>query len=292
MILPFSSRFWVIYIRLQDSNIFLLMPVQDMRLKSDSGDAIDGPAAAKLSPPGVSGGLLSGPLPAAIHSCLLPSAPCLAIRSLPASIPSQAFSYRLSQAPFKLRGSCSTGSSAFTTAGRGFHSTCSDIFLQPGLTPGKSADHLRSAGQSLYHQRGSPRQKDGAENIRLIHPFCQLGLVQPSKEFHRVRGLVRQLLNGFILQLVSISPDQPYLYFHRSRGLSMPCPCCSPSFLCSCSRYVRLRSRLMTPFFSDSFPVNQPRPHSPFEPAYSGKWNHQIRFQSLPAALPARRISG
>jgi len=56
MILPFSSRFWVIYIRLQDSNIFLLMPVQDMRLKSGSGDAMDGPAAAKLSPPGGSGG--------------------------------------------------------------------------------------------------------------------------------------------------------------------------------------------------------------------------------------------
>lgn len=43
MVLPFSSRFWGIYIRLQDPNIFLLMPVQDMRLKSGGGDAIDGP---------------------------------------------------------------------------------------------------------------------------------------------------------------------------------------------------------------------------------------------------------
>ena len=75
MVLPFSSRFWGIYIRLQDSNIFLLMPVQDMRLKSGGGDAMDGPDAAKLSPPGVSGGLPSGPDLMLSASCLLPSAP-------------------------------------------------------------------------------------------------------------------------------------------------------------------------------------------------------------------------
>ena len=51
MILPFSSKFWGIYIKLQDSNIFLLMPAQDMRLKSGGREAIDGPAAVIFSPP-------------------------------------------------------------------------------------------------------------------------------------------------------------------------------------------------------------------------------------------------
>ena len=134
MVLPFSSRFWGIYIRLQDSNIFLLMPVQDMRLKSGGGDAMDGPDAAKLSPPGVSGGLPSGPnlLPSA--PCLLPSASCL----LPSA--SRLSAIASARRRSNCGSSCSTGSSAFTMAGRGTNLTAHiPIFSSSqGLTPGKS----------------------------------------------------------------------------------------------------------------------------------------------------------
>ena len=160
MVLPFSSRFWGIYIRLQDSNIFLLMPVQDMRLNSGGGDAMDGPAAAKLSPPGVSGGLPSGP-------CLLPSAPCLLLStpclllSAPCLLPSASRLSAIASARRRSNcgSSCSTGSSAFTIAGRGTNLTAHvPIFSSSqGLTPGKSVQTTcRPQARASITTRGRP----------------------------------------------------------------------------------------------------------------------------------------
>lgn len=153
MVLPFSSRFWGIYIRLQDSNIFLLMPVQDMRLKSGSGDAMDGPAAAKLSPPGVSGGLPSGPFLMLSAPCLLPSAPCL----LPSA--SRLSAIASARRRSNCGSSCSTGSSAFTIAGRGTNLTAHvPIFSSSqGLTPGKSVQTTcRPQARASITTRGRP----------------------------------------------------------------------------------------------------------------------------------------
>ena len=167
MVLPFSSRFWGIYIRLQDSNIFLLMPVQDMRLKSGGGDAMDGPDAAKLSPPGVSGGLPSGPDLMLSASCLLPSAPNL-LPSAPCLLPSASCllpsASRLSAIASARRrsncgSSCSTGSSAFTMAGRGTNLTAHiPIFSSSqGLTPGKSVQTTcRPQARASITTRGRP----------------------------------------------------------------------------------------------------------------------------------------
>lgn len=160
MVLPFSSRFWGIYIRLQDSNIFLLMPVQDMRLKSGGGDAMDGPDAAKLSPPGVSGGLPSGPDLMLSASCLLPSAPNL-LPSTSCLLPSAS---RLSAIASARRcsncgSSCSTGSSAFTMAGRGTNLTSHvPIFSSSqGLTPGKSVQTTcKPQARASITTRGRP----------------------------------------------------------------------------------------------------------------------------------------
>lgn len=152
---------------------------------------MDGPDAAKLSPPGVwRPAIRSRPdairflpaairsQPAAIRSCLLPSASCLFIRF-------QAFSYHSA----RRRSNCGLLFNWFIRIYNGWQGTNltahSDIFSSQGLTSAASlcrppADRRP---EPLSLQEADPRKGREHENIRLIHPFCQLGWSSLPRNF-------------------------------------------------------------------------------------------------------------